>query len=463
MDLEILNCCLDKELFRDWFKDTHQWRAWFAFLRAMFGLPMKKEHRKIYEQCTSRTDLSNKWYREGWLVVGRRGGKSRILALIAVYLACFVDWQPYLSPGEEGTIIIIAVDKRQARVIFRYIEAFLTTVPMLKSMIEKHNIGLFELTNNVTIEIHTASFRTVRGYTLIAALLDEIAFFRSEESSNPDYEILEAIRPGMATMPWSMILCASSPHARRGVLWEHYDRYFGQKDDQILVWKAPTWYMNPIVPDYVYEQAERRDPAKYMSEYGAEFRTDVERLVTREIVDACTVQGRQELIFRRGQTYVAFVDPSGGSADSFTLAIAHREGDDFVLDLVRERKPPFSPDDVVNEFVSLCKNYHISFVTGDRYGGEWPRERFRKKGIVYEVSDKNKSEIYLALLPLLNSTQIKLLDNKRLATQLITLERRTTRGGRDIIDHEPGSFDDLINSAAGALVNLEKFAALEMW
>jgi hypothetical protein len=54
-----------------------------------------------------------------------------MLALVAVFLACFRDWQPYLAPGERATIMVIATDRRQARVIFRYIRALLTMVPML--------------------------------------------------------------------------------------------------------------------------------------------------------------------------------------------------------------------------------------------------------------------------------------------------------------------------------------------
>jgi hypothetical protein len=91
-------------------------------------------------------------------------------------------------------------------------------------------------------------------------------------------------------------------------------------------------------------------------------------------------------------------------------------------------------------------------VTGDRYAGEWPREQFRKNSVAYEPAEQNKSQIYGELLPLLNSGRIELLDHARLAAQLCNLERRTTRGGRDSIDHPPHAHDDLANAVAGALV-----------
>jgi hypothetical protein len=112
-----------------------------------------------------------------------------------------------------------------------------------------------------------------------------------------------------------------------------------------------------------------------------------------------------------------------------TLGICHSRGGIMVNDLIRERRPPFSPDAVVKEFSDTLKSYGITRVYGDRYGGEWPREAFRKHGIEYKVADKTKSEIYLALLPLLNSGRVELLDHQRLVSQLCSLERRTSRAG----------------------------------
>ncbi len=136
----------------------------------------------------------------------------------------------------------------------------------------------------------------------------------------------------------------------------------------------------------------------------------------------------------------------------------------MVLDAVRERKPPFKPDAVVDEFATLLKAYRVGTVQGDRYAGEWPRERFRKTGIGYQPADKPKSDLYRDLLPALNSNQIELLDHPRLITQVCALERRTARGGRDSIDPAPGAHDDLANVLAGvaALCGKPHFAGLQI-
>ena len=137
-----------------------------------------------------------------------------------------------------------------------------------------------------------------------------------------------------------------------------------------------------------------------------------------------------------------------------TLAIAHEEDGLGVLDAVREVRPPFSPDDVVADFAVLLRSYRLTTVKGDRYGGQWPSDRFRVHGITYTPSELTKSDLYRELVAPLNGGRVALLDMPVLRAQLIGLERRVARGGRDSVDHAPGGRDDVANAAAGALVNV---------
>ncbi len=449
--MNILDAMSDRKLFAPHFKgDT--WGAWRTFLAALFALPMGDADLETYQHHTGRTTPPAMPFLEATLVCGRRGGKSRVLALIATYLATFRDYIPYLAPGEVATVAIIAADRKQARSILRYILGMLEGVPLLKGVIDGETAESVSLKNRVVIEIHTASFRVTRGYTLGAALCDELAFWRSDDSANPDVEILAALRPGLASIPGAMLLKASSPYAKRGTLYADFRKHFGQDDARVLVWKGTTAEMNPRIDHRIIDAAYEDDPANAAAEYGAEFRSDIAAFVDREVVDACTIPGRYELPWIDGARYFAFTDPSGGSSDSMTLAVAHMSDSFVVLDAVREAKPPFSPESVVRDFAALLKHYGLMSVTGDRYAGEWPRERFREHGISYELSEKPKSDIYRDLLPMLNSGQCELLDLPRLGGQLCGLERRTARGGRDSIDHSPGAHDDLANAAAGALL-----------
>lgn len=449
--MTILDALDDPNLFASLFRPAPSWVAWRAFLAAVFGLPMTPEQLATFQKHTRREHAPTEAAREAWLVVGRRGGKSRLAALLVVFLACFRRYD--LAPGERGVAMVIAADRRQARVIFRYVCGLVDACPMLARMVAHRTNESLRLTNGIDVEIHTASFRSTRGYTIVGAVFDEVAYWPTDESANPDTEVAAAIRPGMASVPGAMLFGLSSPYARRGLLHDQYAAHFGKDGHPVLVWQADTASMNPTIDPAVIAAAYADDEARASAEYGAEFRRDVEGYVSREAVAACVVADRHELPSVSGVRYVAFVDPSGGSADSFTLAIAHRENERVILDAVRERRPPFSPDAVVVEYAALLKSYSVTMVHGDRYAGEWPRERFRVHGIHYVPSAKPKSELYAALLPHLNAGRVELLDDRRLAAQLIGLERRTARGGRESIDHAPYAHDDVANAVAGAVVN----------
>jgi hypothetical protein len=128
-----------------------------------------------------------------------------------------------------------------------------------------------------------------------------------------------------------MLLCASSPYARRGELWNAYRKHFGQQDDPVLVWQAPTRVMNPSVPESTIQAAIEEDPARFTAEYLAQFRSDIESFVNRDAVEACISLGTRERAPVPGVRYHGFVDPSGGSSDSMTLAIAHKDKDGLTI------------------------------------------------------------------------------------------------------------------------------------
>jgi hypothetical protein len=443
-----------------WFKGT-SWAAWRALLAALFALPMTEEQLAIYRRHTGRTSPPEGPAPEGWILVGRRGGKSLIAALVALWAAAFRSYAGILAPGERGLVMVVAADRRQARVVFRYITAFFDRIPGLSQLVARRTQDTLHLTSGISIEVHTASFRTIRGYTIVCFIGDEIAFWRDESSANPDTAILTAVRPAQATVPGAVRLFISNPYARRGEAWTNYSRHCGQDGDPVFVWTADSASMNPTLPPAVIAEAFEADEAAAWAEYGRDgeirFRSDVESYVSRETLELCTVLGRVAVPPISTERYVAFCDPAGGSgADSFTWAISHAEERDgrrvAVLDAVEERRPPFSPEATVVECVGHLRVYGVSAITGDRYAGSWPTEQFAKRSVTYEASERVKSDVYRDCLPLLTSGMVELLNLPKLAAQLQGLERRTARGGRDSIDHGPNGHDDLANSACGALL-----------
>lgn len=428
------------------------WTTWRVLLIAAMGEPLTDAERAVFSEVTGRHHEPGELVDELWALVGRRGGKTRAIAVLGAYIASLNDWRHVLAPGERGSLPIMSATTAQAAKAFSYLVGIFEGSTLLRPLIERQTAEVIGLSNRIDIEIRPASFRTIRGGTAVAAIGDEAAFWSSDVTVNPDAEVLAAVRPALATTGGPLIMI-TSPYAKRGSAWDAFRRDYGPNGDpRILVAKGPSRAFNPSLPQAVVDRAMARDPAAARSEYLAEFRDDIAAFVSRDAIDAAIAPGRRELPPMHQVRYVAFVDPSGGSADAMTLAIAHAEGNQSVLDAVRVVKPPFSPDAVAKEFSDLLGAYGLSRVTGDRYGGEWPRERFAAHSVTYVPSERSKSEIYSAFLPLLNAGRAELLDLPQLANELAGLERRTARGGRDSIDHAPGAHDDLANAAAGALV-----------
>jgi hypothetical protein len=449
--IDIIRAIHDPLLFGPLFNDPVTWGSWQVFLKAAFGLPItEKGELELYRQCTGRQSPPATPAKEVDCIVGRRGGKSRVVSVLSAYIAAFGDYSQVLSPGETGVVAILACDREQARIILEYTREALKFSPILAKMIADDLAGEIRLKNRTAIRVLTSATASVRGYTLVAAICEEAAFWRVE-GRDPGHEVVRSLRPGLATTGGPLFKI-SSPYAKAGFLWESYQKNFGQ-EGPVLVWQAPTRTMNPTIPQELVDRALTEDLIAAQCEYLARFRDDISGFLDGETLGGLVVAGRRELSPQPDLRYFAFADPSGGRQDAFTLAIAHKdEGGLVILDAVRRSVPPFNPAQVVGEFAEILKEYRVWEVVGDRYSAEWVVAAFREGGIAYKASDKDRSQIYQEALPLFTRGQVEMLDDKVLLSELRGLERRTRPMGRDMITHGPGGQDDLANSVCGALV-----------
>ena len=165
--------------------------------------------------------------------------------------------------------------------------------------------------------------------------------------------------------------------------------------------------------------------------------------------------------------YAAFTDPSGGRHDAFCLAIGHREGTGsgsfYVADVVRGVAPPFDPEQVVTEYATLLKDYKVHQVTGNNYSAAWAETAFNKAGIKCVRSELNKSPLYIESLPLFMRQAISIPNHPKLTRELRLLERRTSRAGRDTVDHGQHGSDDYANSLVGVLRGLAQTVDVNRW
>jgi hypothetical protein len=443
------------------------WAPWRTLLIAAMGEPLiSDDERAIFKQLTNRDHEPGSRVSELEIVAGRRGGKTRALAALATYLASLIDYSDVLIPGETGVLLCLAQDQRVATKILDFCEEDFNASPVLKQLILGRSSDTLELRNNINVEVRPASFRKLRGPTYVALIADELAFWFTEEHyANPDIEVIAAVTPGLLTTKGPIIM-ASSPYARRGVLWDNYNKHFGPNGSpSILVAKGTTRDFNPTIEQAEIDRLLAKDPARNRAEYLAEFRNDIESFVSFDVVNACIEGAVSERPPVRGVEYVAFADPSGGSVDSFALAVGHYDHrrQSVILDCLREITAPFSPESAVETLCATLRDYRINSIQGDRYAGEWPREAFIRFNVAYEPFAQPKSDLYRDCLPLLNSQRVALLDHPKLVAQLTSLERRTARGGKDSIDHPPSGKDDVANCFAGLCGMLRETAEYDDW
>jgi hypothetical protein len=370
-----------------------------------------------------------------------------------VFIALF--WRHRLAPGERGFVLCLSATKAQAELIKSYALAFIEASPILRQQLVSVTGDEIELSNNITIGVHTNSFRTIRGRTILAAVFDEVAFWRDESSAVPDLETYRAVAPSLAASG-GMLIGISSPYRSTGLLANRHRDHYGKDSGDVLVIQAPSMALNPTIDEAIIAQARAEDPASAASEWDGSFRTDLQSLLADDVIERAIDHDRPlELARQPDIRYRAFVDASAGRHDASTITIGHVIGDgdskSFIADVVRARASPHNPNEAAKDHAALARSYGITEVVGDNYAGEWVSQAFRDAGIGYKKSDLPKSQLYLEGISSFNRGVVNLPNDPALIRELRQLERQTHRSGQDSVDHPRGGSDDSANSLFGAM------------
>jgi hypothetical protein len=256
-----------------------------------------------------------------------------------------------------------------------------------------------------------------------------------------------------------MLVAISTPYRKLGLLGERYKAHFGQDTEDILIVQGASTAFNPTLKQKMIDRACADDPEGAEAEWNAQFRADIASFLDDELITSAIRPGPRELPPRYDRSYHAFVDPSGGRSDSYTLCIGHREDTHFVADVVMGRAPKFNPQEVTSELAQVVRAYGIRKVTGDNYSGEWVKDAWAGHGINYERADLPASELYKEAVPLFTREEISIPDHPMLIRELRQLERRTSRLGKDQITHPVGQHDDHANALAGCarIASVQRF------
>ncbi|MGJ5082729.1 hypothetical protein [Bradyrhizobium sp. HKCCYLS3013] len=436
------------------------WNNWRTVLRGAFALPMSESEREFFRSVTGREPPSNR-VKELDIIAGRRSGKDSVASALACFAAVMFQSAGKVRPGERPVVMLIAADKAQSRALLGYVRGYFTEIPRLKAMVQRDIADGLELSNGVDIMVVTCDFRTLRGRTVLLAIFNEVAFWSSENSANPDVEVHRAVLPAMATLgDQAMLVMISSAYRRSGLLYDRWAKFHGKNDPNTLVVHAATADLNPSISKSVIENALADDPEAAKAEWLSLWRDDLASYLTRAELEAIVDKGISVRLPISGVRYSAFVDASSGAGkDSFCCAVGHRgEADTCIIDSVIEIRPPFNLPDAVAQIAATLRSYGITTVTADRWGLGFVEAEFTRHGIALTYSERTSSEIFRQCLPVIKSGRARLVDNERVVAQFSNLERRILPAGGERIGHPErgGHHDDCAVVVAGCLMTLSE-------
>jgi hypothetical protein len=267
-----------------------------VLLKAIYGLPVTPDEREIFHACSGRDAYPGHPFGETTVISGARGGKdSRIACPICCYEAVFGGHERHLAKGERAVIPLIAQDQRATRVAFSYIRDYFMGSPLLRQMVEEVLTFELRLTNGLTILCFPCTLRSLRGFSIPAGVMDELAFYKIEGQADSDVEIQVSIRRGMLGFPQPRLVKISTPYMRSGVLYDDFAQAWGKDDPDRLVWRASTAVMNPSITPERLERERRLDPQRFAREYEGEFSEDLDVFLPGARVDDAVMVGVREL------------------------------------------------------------------------------------------------------------------------------------------------------------------------
>ena len=309
---------------------TAQRAIWKSYDRRV---PLSPEEAEAYRELTGKAPwaVGRKAPPFTLMTLSRGGGKSMLLATIAVYEAIT---NPYIAaPGETVAVVALAPRVKQSKDLFRYARAHLEReelAPFVKRAVAEE----IQLTNGRFLRVQAVdkSGGAARGPTYITALFDESAFLNCD-GTIVDADQWRAILAGARGVEEFRGVLSSTPNGKSGFFWETFDENFGRTDAAWEVFCGPQPLVRPDMDPALLQEYQRADEEAFKREFLCDFSAGMgtEKFFIAAQVEACVQSGVIE-IPPQGPTvqYTCAVDPSGGSHDVFTMTVVERLEDGSV-------------------------------------------------------------------------------------------------------------------------------------
>jgi hypothetical protein len=281
----------DRKLLGAALGDLSTWSTWIATVKAAYGCKLDADERVLFDAVADGRSPPTRKVRELVVVASRRSGKGRVGAALAVFEAVLIDHSAALSPGEVGVVAIVSPTLPQSAIMLDYIVGFLQASAVLAAEIKEVVGNEVRLHNGYVITCLASDYRSLRGRTVLLAILDEASFLRDELSRASDIETARAIMPGLHTTGGMMVVL-SSPYRRAGLVFQRHRDFYGRDNTGCLVVSGPSTIFNPTLDATEIEAAREADPEAARSEWLGEFRSDLAMFLSEELIEQAIARGR---------------------------------------------------------------------------------------------------------------------------------------------------------------------------
>ena len=504
-----------------------------VLIKLIFGIPMDWEEREVpvYDQFCEKLlftfkereyiryvfekgriniptweDANPLGYNEIDMIVGRRGGKSVVVAAVAAYklylLLSHRDPQEYygLVPGSPIDLTMMAQDSKGSSRLYDQLKEDINRAPFfapyIKSMtgeemtfISESDRGKRELTPSIKAAAYPCTTNAVRGPSSYFLALDEFAHYRQQIGSTSD-EMYSAAAP--ATMQFkgggtrdglreSMIFIITSPVNKIGKYYTLFrDALLEGPSSPVLAFQCSTAEMNPRSDTPFLKKEYKDNPEKFKAEYGGEFLDASETYVKGLTIDECVDQDRGNvttlLSSMLGHNYFWGLD-LGMKHDATALAVCHWEGGQnrawLVFDyidrlMVGEDKYKDVAELPLDDVLDWLKNTHSMLpcfqgVT-DQYGGSLLVQLLTANQVtgieLLHLTSGVNSQMYLTLKTLMENRQIKFPNVSKFILEMKFLEASFINKYQVVVKAptEKDAHDDMADAAALAAYKAQLWA-----
>ena len=115
--ISVSQALASERLFAPFFAGS-SWNTWKAVVKAMFGESLNATELELFHAVAER-DPPRQPVREMAAVAGRGAGKDSVATVIAAVMAVNYDPRGKLRPGERAVVMLLAVDREQAKIGFQ--------------------------------------------------------------------------------------------------------------------------------------------------------------------------------------------------------------------------------------------------------------------------------------------------------------------------------------------------------